>query len=292
MYFDGSLMKTGAGVGLLFISPLGVHMRYVIRLHFAASNNVTEYEALIAGLRIAVELRVQHLDVRGDSQLVIDQVMKSSSCHNPKMEAYCKEVRRLEDKFHGLELNHVARRYNEAADELTNIMSSRATVPPDIFARDLHQPFVDTRASGGGDGPSLDPPPKAEAPSTGAEVMQTEGSTLPADLELDWRLPYLDRLTRGDLPLDKTEARWISRRAKTFVIYGDNKELHRRSPTGILQRCITNEEGKNLLTDLHSGACGHHAGPRTLVRNAFRQGFYWPTVVSDAIKLVHSCKGC
>jgi ribonuclease HI len=67
MYFDGSLMKIGAGVGLLFISPLGARMRYVIRLHFAASNNVAEYEALIAGLRIAVKLRVRHLDVCGDS---------------------------------------------------------------------------------------------------------------------------------------------------------------------------------------------------------------------------------
>jgi hypothetical protein len=67
MYFDGSLVKTGAGAGLLFVSPLGVHMRYVIRLHFPASNNVAEYEALVTGLRIAVELRVRHLDVRGDS---------------------------------------------------------------------------------------------------------------------------------------------------------------------------------------------------------------------------------
>jgi ribonuclease HI len=67
MYFDGSLMKMGAGVGLLFISPLGVHMRYIIRLHFLASNNVAEYEALITGLRIAIELGVRHLDVRGDS---------------------------------------------------------------------------------------------------------------------------------------------------------------------------------------------------------------------------------
>jgi ribonuclease HI len=58
MYFDGSLMKMGGGAGLLFISPLGVHMRYVIQLHFATSNNVVEYKALIAGLRIAVELRV------------------------------------------------------------------------------------------------------------------------------------------------------------------------------------------------------------------------------------------
>jgi ribonuclease HI len=65
-------MKIGAGVGFLFISPLGTHMRYVIRLHFAASNNVAEYEALVNGLRIAIKLRVRHLDVRGDLQLVID----------------------------------------------------------------------------------------------------------------------------------------------------------------------------------------------------------------------------
>jgi hypothetical protein len=58
MYFDGSMTKTGVGAGLLFISPLGVHMRYVIRLHFVASNNIAEYEALVNGLRIAIELRV------------------------------------------------------------------------------------------------------------------------------------------------------------------------------------------------------------------------------------------
>jgi len=95
MYFDGSLMKTRAGAGLLLISALGVHMRYVIRIHFDASNNVAEYEALVNGVR--------RLNVRGDSQLVIDQVMKASSYHDPKMEAYSKEVRGLEDKFHGLE---------------------------------------------------------------------------------------------------------------------------------------------------------------------------------------------
>jgi ribonuclease HI len=206
MYFNGSLMKTGAGTGLLFISPLRVHMRYIIRLHFPASNNVAEYEALVTGLRIAVELGVRHLDVRGDSQLVIDQVKKSSSCCDPKMEAYYEELRHLEDKFHSLELNHIARRYNEATDELVKIASSRTTVPPDVFAKDLHQPSVNIRADEGIDGPSLDPPPEAEAPSTGAEAMQAEGSTPPDNPEPDWRIPYLDHLTRGNLPSDKIEA--------------------------------------------------------------------------------------
>jgi hypothetical protein len=93
MFFDGSLMKTGAGAGLLFISPLGKHLRYVLRLHFPASNNVAEYEALVNGLCIAIELGVRRLDARGDSQLVIDQVMKNSHCRDPKMEAYYDVVR-------------------------------------------------------------------------------------------------------------------------------------------------------------------------------------------------------
>jgi ribonuclease HI len=142
MYFDGSLMKTGAGAGLLFISPLGKHVRYVIRHHFPVSNNVAEYEALVNGLRIAVKLGVRRLDARGDSQLVIDLVMKNSHCRDQKMEAYYDEVRRLEDKFYGLELNHVARRYNETADELAKIASGRMTVPSNVFSRDIYQPSV------------------------------------------------------------------------------------------------------------------------------------------------------
>jgi ribonuclease HI len=67
MYFDGSLMKTRAGDGLLFISPLEKHVCYVLRLHFPASNNVVEYETLVNGLHITVELGVRRLDARGDS---------------------------------------------------------------------------------------------------------------------------------------------------------------------------------------------------------------------------------
>ena len=58
MYFDGSLMKRGADARLVFISSLGVRMRYMVRLHFPSSNNVAEYEALINGLCIATELGI------------------------------------------------------------------------------------------------------------------------------------------------------------------------------------------------------------------------------------------
>ena len=64
-----------------------------------ASNNATEYKALINGLCITVELNATWLYVRGDSELVVDQVMKESSCKSPLMVVYCQEVRKLEDKF-------------------------------------------------------------------------------------------------------------------------------------------------------------------------------------------------
>jgi ribonuclease HI len=83
---------------------------------------MAEYEALLCGLRIAIEMGIKCLDVRGDSQLMIDQVMKNTSCHDDKMEAYCKAVGALEDKFYSVELDHMPRRYNEEADELAKIV--------------------------------------------------------------------------------------------------------------------------------------------------------------------------
>ncbi|XP_066373520.1 uncharacterized protein [Miscanthus floridulus] len=99
LYFDGSVMAPDSGTGVVLISPDGSRLRYAIRLHFLASNNAVEYEALINGLRIAIELGATRFYVRGNSELVVDQVMKESSCKSPLMTAYCQEVRKLEDKF-------------------------------------------------------------------------------------------------------------------------------------------------------------------------------------------------
>jgi hypothetical protein len=278
---------------------------------------VAEYEALVNGLRIAVELGVRCLDARGDSQLVIDQVLKNSHYRDRKMEAYCDEVRRLENKFYGLELNHIARLYNETADELAKIASGRTTVPPDVFSRDLHQPSVKIddapepeeasaepeETSAQPEAPSADPEaPSAEpkVPSAAPEApLAIEEEALPVEEERNgaapdpnWQAPYLEYLLRGDLPIDKTKARRLARRAKSFILLGDEKELYHCSASGILQRCISIAQGQELLQELHSGACSHHAAPRALVGNAFQQGFYWPTAVVDATRIVRSCRGC
>jgi ribonuclease HI len=193
MYFYRSLMKTGAGAGLLFISPLEKHLRYVLCLHFPTSNDVAEYEALVNGLRITIELGVRCLDARGDSHLVIDQVMKNSHCRNRKMEAYCDEVRRLEDKFYGLELNHIAQRYNKTADELAKIASGRTTVPLDVFSRDIHQPSVKTEDAPEPEEASAQPEVSS---AVEGEALRVEGERNGVTPNQNWQTPYLEYLLR------------------------------------------------------------------------------------------------
>jgi hypothetical protein len=142
--------------------------------------------------------------------------MKNSHCHNPKMEAYCDVVRRLEDKFYGLELNHIARRYNETADELAKIASGRTTVPPDVFSRDLHQPSVKTddtpepeKVSAQPKVPSAQPEAPSAQPETPSatedEALRVEEERNGVPPNRNWQTPYLQYLHRGELPLDRAE---------------------------------------------------------------------------------------
>jgi hypothetical protein len=120
----------------------------------------------------------------------------------------------------------------------------------------------------------------------GADVMDIE----PAPAKADWRDKYVAWLARGELPTDRAAARRIARMAKSFSLV--DGEPHKRAASGILQRCVPIPEGRELLRDIHVGICGHHAAPHTLVDNAFRQGFYWPTAVADASEIVRTCEGC
>ena len=79
MYFDGAFSLQGAGASMLLVAPSGENLKYAVQMHFAreeATNNTAEYEGLLAGLRIAAELRIKKLIIRGDSQLVVRQVNK------------------------------------------------------------------------------------------------------------------------------------------------------------------------------------------------------------------------
>src|SRR6185295_15863910 len=71
----------------------------------------------------------------------VDQVMKNSNCESPLLDAYCQEVRKLERRFHGLELHHIPRKQNPDADALAKMAAERkAAAPSDVFVNDLNAP--------------------------------------------------------------------------------------------------------------------------------------------------------
>jgi hypothetical protein len=110
-------------------------------------------------------------------------------------------------------------------------------------------------------------------------------------ISTSWTQDFIDYIKENKLPADKEEATRIVQRSKNYVLVGD-KLYRRAASSGILLKCISIEEGKEILNEIHSGCCGNHAASRTLVGKAFHTGFYWPTALKDAEELVRKCKGC
>jgi ribonuclease HI len=142
MYFDRSLKLDGGGAGVLFISPRGEQLKYVLQILWEVSNNEAEYEVLLHGLRLAISLGIKQLLVYGDSLLVVQQVNKEWDCNKETMDAYIHEVWKLENKFSGLEVHHVVREHNVGADILSKLGSTRAQVPVGVFVQELKQPSI------------------------------------------------------------------------------------------------------------------------------------------------------
>jgi ribonuclease HI len=142
MYFDGSLKLGGSGAGVLFINPIGEQLKYIFQILFKVSNNEAEYEALLHGLRLAVSLGIKRQLVYGNSLLVTQQVNKEWDINKDTMDAYIAEIRKLENKFSGLEIHHVIPDNNVGADVLSKLGSDRADVPPRVFVHELHHPSI------------------------------------------------------------------------------------------------------------------------------------------------------
>ena len=109
-------------------------------------------------------------------------------------------------------------------------------------------------------------------------------------ITLEWNSPYLNYLLNDDLPEDRAEAERITRPSRHYTVVGN--ELYRKSPSGVLMQCISEEDGRRLLQEIHSGICGNHAASRTLVGKVYLQGFFWPTTVTDADSIICTCEGC
>jgi hypothetical protein len=215
--------------------------------------------------------------VYGDSLLVVQQVNKEWDCNKEMMDAYVQEVRKLENKFSGLEVHHVLREHNVGANTLSKLGSTRAQVPLGVFVQELMQP-------------SIKSPPQV-AIDAGPQQPDREVMVLGED----WREVFIDFIREQRLPAGinarSAEAARIMRRSKGFVLV-DNKLYWRGARSGVLMKCVTKEDGYDILREIHEGVCGNNVASRTLVGKAYRAGFWWPTAVSDVEDLVRRCQNC
>jgi ribonuclease HI len=230
MYFDGALNLEGAGAGVLLISPRGEQLKYVLQIHYKASNNGAQYEALLHGLRVAVSLGIKRRLAFGNSKVVIEQVNKEWDCVKDTMDAYCAEIRKLEGHFEGIEFQHVPRNNNVAADVLSKLGFCQALVPAGVFFQDLRKPSIKIL-----DPDNLEPFRNGQSSAPPRDVLMYEK-------EDDWRKPFIDFILDQLVPDDKAERERITRRSANYVMIGS--DLYRKATyTGILMKCILRSEG-------------------------------------------------
>src|SRR5512141_2690133 len=218
MAFDGALNSQGAGTGFILTSSSGDQFKHAIHLNFRATNNTAEYEGILAGIRAAAALGVRQLIVKGDSELVTNQVHKDYKCSSRELSKYLAEVRKLEKRFDGIEVRHVYRKDNIEPDDLARRASRREPLKPGTFLDVLTRPSV-KEASG-------EDSPVAPDISSGA----TEAERTVADIETtdDWRTPLIKFIGSEELPEDDAEAEKISRKAKVYCMISN--DLYKKAP--------------------------------------------------------------
>jgi ribonuclease HI len=200
---DGSKRVSGAGAGVVLVSPQGDKMRCILRMRFMNSlNNEAEYEAVLHGMRMAKAYGATRIKIHGDSNLITQQVMKECDATCTNMIAYRAMYDKLEGHFKGCEVTHIGRKSNKEADNLANIGSKCLPIPPGVFFEEIFErsikikPATDLVLATRSGAKQANPTPAA-----GIEDLSKEAATIML-IEAVWTKPYLAYLMWGELPED------------------------------------------------------------------------------------------
>nr|XP_017221509.1 PREDICTED: uncharacterized protein LOC108198257 [Daucus carota subsp. sativus] len=264
VHTDGAVNNDGAGAGIVLVSPEGHRLLNAIHFTFQLSNNDAEYEALVGGLKLALEMKVRRLVVKLDSMLVVEHIKGGYQAKGPKTAMYLQCVQRLLDQFEEVQVNKVPREFNGDADALAKLGSQKEASLLGVIRLEVQEvPSI----------PELD-------------VMEVgDGVKHPT-----WMTPIWDFIKEGKLPKDKAEARRLRYKAARYVEY-DGK-LYKRGFNQPLLKCIDGDECTYVLREVHEGICGNHSGGNSLAMKVLRQGYYWPTLRSDAFDFARACDKC
>ncbi|XP_024630434.2 uncharacterized protein [Medicago truncatula] len=286
LYFDGSSHKNGTGVGIVIVSPKHHIFKYMFRINQLCSNNEAEYEALITGLEIALKLGARYIEIRGDFELVLRQMTKEYRCVKESLVTYHAIASRLLKQFTHVEIRHIPRMENQAANDLAQ-RASGYKIPKD----QMQEPIEIRNRRNSMDlfsGKSLTP----KLGGTEAGQMSIKGTDFVQifvinDLnENDWRKPIIKYLENPD----GTTCRKVKYRALSYVIMGN--ELFKKTSEGILLKCLGETDAYLAVSNTHDGTCGTHQAGHKMKWLLFRQGLYWPTMLKDCVEFAKGCQGC
>ncbi|XP_074360143.1 uncharacterized protein LOC141700232 [Apium graveolens] len=230
LHVDGAVNNGGIGAGKVLVPLEGHHLMSAIHFKFYATNNDAEYEALINGLKISLEMGVRNLIAKSDSELVVNQVNRGFQARGPRIELYLRCTQRLILKFKEVRLECVPREKNNNADALAKMGSQQEAVLLGSIPSELQ-----------------------EIPSIPeVEVMQVDDA--PKEI---WMTPILAYIHKGVLLEDGFKTRRLRYQATRYVVY--DEVLYKRGFNQPLLRCV-NEEGNYILREVHEGICGNHSG--------------------------------
>ncbi|XP_050217550.1 uncharacterized protein LOC126668387 [Mercurialis annua] len=220
MWLDGSRTSQGAGAGVHIVSPLGASYRLSFKLWFECTNNQAEYEALIFGLEILAELGEKEIDVRGDSLLVIKQVIGEFKCESELLVRYCNKAKHLIEGFQDTKIEYTERAQHENGYKMNLQFDAIKRETPNLH-------------------------------TGGITIDERNFSVYQLDITQDWRTEILRWFEKPDQ---------ANRRIRTFalnyvVLAG---ELYKNGFEGLLFRCIGPKEAMLSMAEVHEGIAGVH----------------------------------
>ncbi|GKA32310.1 reverse transcriptase domain-containing protein [Tanacetum coccineum] len=231
--------------------------------HFTASNNEAEYEALIAGLRIASQMGVRNVHDSVDSKLVMNQVLGTYVAKEENMVKYLDKVKSLISGFANFSISQVPRSQNKKADALSKIASTR-------FAHLSKQVLVEILKE--------------------KSIQEKAVATMVEEDEPTWMMPIVEYLKNETLPDDRKDTSKLCIKARLYELL--KGVLYRRSFLRSWLRCVRPLQADYVIREIHEGSCSMHAGPRSVVAKAIRLGYYWPTMHRDAWDMIRKCNDC
>ncbi|XP_026383610.1 uncharacterized protein LOC113279117 [Papaver somniferum] len=270
VFVDGSSNKDGSGLGLVFTTPKGKKMFHSFRLEFKATNNVTEYKAVIHALRIIVEMGIHDVRLTSDSQLVIRQINGKYAIHDPVLQKYWELAQFYIGQIPNIKFRHICRKDNRHSDALAYIASMLTDSSIEgirvmrILMPSVPEP-VDTKA-------------------------YIEVTTADKYKDGDWQKPIHQYLEMGEFPKGRPEINKIKSKAAAHELR--DGVLYRKSYLGPLLRCLRKEDGNSILNELHYGVADNHSSARSLATRAKTMGYFWPYMNEDTKHMALICDEC